>query len=64
MVVERAFADDYGTPNAVCRSPSERSDGSVSATVASLIMDAGAGRLWLAPSPYQGVRYSEYRLDS
>lgn len=60
---ERAFADDYGTPNAVCRSPSERADGSVSATVASLIMDAGAGRLWLAPLPYEGANYTEFRLD-
>ena len=60
---ERAFADDYGTPNAVCRSPCKRSDGSISATVASLIMDAGAGRLWLAPAPYNGARYSEYRLN-
>jgi len=60
---ERAFADDYGAPNAVCRSPSERSDGSVSATVASLIMDAGAGRLWLAPLPYEGAHYTEFRLD-
>jgi isopenicillin-N N-acyltransferase-like protein len=60
---ERALADDYGAPNAVCRSPSQRSDGSVSATVASLIMDAAAGRLLIAPEPYRGVRYHEYRLD-
>lgn len=60
---ERALADDYGAPNAVCRSPAQRSDGSYSATVASLIMDAAAGRLRIAPEPYLGIRYHEYRLD-
>ena len=61
---KRAFADRYGAPDAVCRSPSKRSDGSVSATVASLIMDAAAGRMWVAPSPYLGTAsYTEYRLD-
>jgi isopenicillin-N N-acyltransferase-like protein len=61
---KRAFADRYGAPDAVCRSPSRRSDGSVSATVASLVMDAAAGRMWVAPSPYLGAAsYTEYRLD-
>lgn len=60
---KRAFADRYGAPDAVCRSPAPRSDGSVSATVASLIMDAGQGRMWIAPSPYLGSpNYTEYSL--
>lgn len=57
-----AFADDYGSPHAVCRRPAARADGSVSATVASLIMSAGTGQMWLAPSPYQGADFTEYRL--
>lgn len=60
---ERALADNYGAPNAVCRSPAQRSDGSISATVASLIMDAAAGVLKIAPEPYRGIQYHEYRLD-
>lgn len=60
-----AFDDRYGAPDAVCRSPAPRSDGSVSATIASLIMDAAAGRMWIAPAPYAGTPcYSEYRLDA
>lgn len=59
---KRAFADDYGSPDAVCRAPAPRSDGSISMTVASLIMDAAAGTMWMAPAPYQGAVYSEYRV--
>jgi isopenicillin-N N-acyltransferase-like protein len=60
---KRAFADRYGAPDAVCRSPARRTDGSLSATVASLIMDASAGRMWVAPAPYlDGADYTEYRL--
>ena len=60
---KQALSDRYGAPDAVCRSPAPRSDGSVSATVASLIMDAYNGRMWIAPAPYAGAaRYSEYRL--
>ena len=60
----QALSDRYGAPDAVCRSPAPRSDGSVSATVASLIMDAYNGRMWIAPAPYAGAaRYSEYRLN-
>lgn len=60
---KRAFADRYGAPDSVCRSPARRTDGSVSATVASLVMDAAAGRMWIAPAPYLGEPvYTEYRL--
>lgn len=61
---KRAFADDYGSPDAVCRPPSPRRDGSMSMTVASLIMDAAAGTMWLAPAPYRGAVYSEYRVPA
>lgn len=58
-----AFADEFGAPNAVCRPPTPRADGSISATVAALVMDAADGRMWAAPSPYAGARYAEYRVD-
>jgi len=60
---KRAFADRYGAPDSICRSPAQRTDGSLSATVASLVMDASAGRMWIAPAPYlDGAHYTEYRL--
>lgn len=59
---KQVFADRFDSPNAICRSPARRSDGGESATVASLIMDTTEHRLWLAPAPYQGAEYSEYRL--
>ncbi len=57
---EQIFADRYGSPNAICRPPTYRHDGALSATVASLIMDSTAGKLWLAPTPYEGAQYTEY----
>ena len=58
-----AFADRYGAPDAICRAPAERADGAASATVASLIMDTTAGKMWVAPAPYDGARYTEYGFD-
>jgi isopenicillin-N N-acyltransferase like protein len=59
---QAAFADDFGTPHAVCRSPAARADGSVSATVATVILAPKPGRMWLAPVPYLGATYTEYAL--
>ncbi|HYE49891.1 MAG TPA: C45 family peptidase [Azospirillaceae bacterium] len=62
--LKAALADRWGSPDAVCRSPAERPGGMVSATVYTLVMDAGAGRLWLAPRPYEdGAEFTEYRLE-
>lgn len=60
LTFEQIFADSYGTPNSICRPPTHRHDGALSATVASLIMDTTAGKMWLAPAPYQGAQYTEY----
>lgn len=60
--LEKIFADDYGAPSAICRSPAPRADGAVSATVATLIMDTTAARMRIAPSPYRGVEFTEYRF--
>ena len=59
----RALADRYGSPDAICRSPAPRAGGAESATVASLIMDTTAGRMWIAPAPFETARYTEYRFD-
>ena len=57
-----ALADEFDSPNAVCRSPALRSDGGMSCTVANLIMDTTAGKMWVAPAPYNGAVYTEYSL--
>lgn len=61
--MKTAFADSYGSPDAVCRSPARRPSGMVTGTVYTLIMDAAAKSMWLAPLPYLGTQYTEYRLD-
>jgi isopenicillin-N N-acyltransferase-like protein len=62
--LKSVLADSYGSPDAVCRSPAARPGGMVTATVYTLIMDAGAKSMWLAPKPYLGANYTEYRLDA
>jgi hypothetical protein len=61
--LKEIFADRFDSPNAICRSPAHRADGSHSATVANLIMDTTAGKMWLAPAPYGDTRYTEYALS-
>lgn len=58
-----AFADRFGSPDAVLRTPKARPGGNLSGTVATIIMDTTAGKMWVAPSPYRDIRFSEYRLD-
>ncbi|WP_417794807.1 C45 family autoproteolytic acyltransferase/hydolase [Terasakiella pusilla] len=60
---EQILADDYGTPNSICRPPFARVDGARSATVASLIMEPASGRLWIAKNPWAGPKYTEYSFD-
>ncbi len=57
-----AFQDRFGAPRAVCRSPVEGPGGSSSSTVATIVMDASAGRMWVAPRPYGPHEFTEYRL--
>lgn len=59
---KEAFADRFGAPDAVLRPPKPRSNGTISATVASLIMDTTQRKMWVAPSPYNGIHYTEYSL--
>lgn len=60
--VKTALADTFGTPDAVLRMPKARPGGNISATVATEIMDTTAGSLWIAPSPYKDIRFTEYSL--
>lgn len=59
---KEAFADRYGAPRAVCRSPISGPGGKSSSTVATIIMDTTAGKMWVAKRPYGPHRYTEYSL--
>ncbi|MFW6119166.1 MAG: C45 family autoproteolytic acyltransferase/hydrolase [Planctomycetota bacterium] len=63
QAVMAALDDRFGSPHAVCRSPIARPDGSVSMTVASLVMDVTAGRMWVRMSPWNNPTTTEYALD-
>jgi isopenicillin-N N-acyltransferase-like protein len=58
-----AFADRYGTPRAVCRSPVLGPGGKSSSTVATIVMDTTAGRMWIAKRPYDEPVFREYAMD-
>lgn len=55
-----AFADTFGSPDAILRTPKARPGGNLSGTVATLIMDSTDCRMWLAPSPYRTIEFTEY----
>lgn len=59
---KEGFADRFGSPDAILRSPKVRPGGNLSGTVASLIMDTTDRKLLAAPSPYLGPVYTEYDL--
>jgi isopenicillin-N N-acyltransferase-like protein len=58
-----AFADRYGSPRAVCRSPVTGPGGKTSSTVATVVMDTTARKMWVAKQPYDDHYYREYALD-
>lgn len=57
---KEAFADTFGAPDAVLRTPKARAGGNLSGTVATLIMDATDRRMWLAPLPFESINFTEY----
>lgn len=60
--LKEGFADTFGAPDAVLRTPKARPGGNLSGTVATLIMDSTAGKMWLAPRPYEGIKFTEYSI--
>ncbi len=62
--LQSAFADRFGAPRAILRSPTPGPGGSTSATVASIVMEPAEGRMWVAPSPYEEIHYQEYALQT
>lgn len=61
--LKEAFQDRYGSPRAVCRTPTRGPGGRISSTVATVIMDTADGTMWIAPRPYGPHSFTEYRLQ-
>ena len=61
--IKAALQDHYGLPDAVCRHPAPRPDGTTIATVASVVMDLNAGQLSVAPGPPCEHPYVEHEIS-
>lgn len=57
-----AFFDDFLTPNAVCQPPQPTKRGSISATVAMILMRPAAGVMEVIPMPAENRRSETYSL--
>lgn len=60
--IRAALADDFGYPDGVLRSPKPGDFSSISATVATTLMDAAHGVMWVARKPYESREFQEYSL--
>ncbi|MGH8808293.1 MAG: C45 family autoproteolytic acyltransferase/hydrolase, partial [Noviherbaspirillum sp.] len=61
-IIKAALADEFGKPDGVLRSPKPASFDSISATVATTLMDPAAKTMWIARKPYESICFAEYRL--
>lgn len=57
-----ALADTFGHPRAVLRTPDPSSSNQISATVATIIMDAADRVMWVRQAPYRSEEYVKYTL--
>lgn len=60
--VKAALFDEFGAPSAVLRSPKPGSFDSISATVATIIMEPAAGTMLVARKPYENRAFTAYQL--
>ena len=61
--IKAALFDDFGSPYAICRPPSnDGSSSSISATVAMIIMQPALGRMEIAPMPAFNRVFATYQL--
>lgn len=61
-LIKEVLADEYGKPHSVLRSPKPAVFNSISATVATTLMDPEDGVMWVARQPYVERQFREYRL--
>lgn len=60
--IRTALADEFPKPDGVLRYPKPASFASISATVATTLMEPAAGKMWIARKPYEGIEFVEYKL--
>lgn len=60
--LKEVLFDTFGKPHAVLRFPKPGSFDSISATVATTIMDPAARTMWIARKPYENTDFKTYRL--
>lgn len=60
--VKAALFDEFGAPDSVLRSPKPASFDSISATVATIIMQPASKRMMVARKPYESRAFCEYHL--
>lgn len=60
--VKNALFDDFGTPFSICRPARQGSGGSISATVAMIVMVPREGYMDVMPLPAQRTRFTRYAL--
>jgi isopenicillin-N N-acyltransferase-like protein len=58
-----ALSDHFGYPDAVCRHPAPRPDGTIVETVGSVVMELDAGRMWVAKGRPCCGKYRQVLLD-
>lgn len=61
-VIKTALADGFAKPDGVLRSPKPASFDSISATVATTLMEPASGTMWIARAPYAGREFVQYKL--
>jgi isopenicillin-N N-acyltransferase like protein len=61
--VKSVLFDGFGSPFAVCRPPLESDTGSLSATVAMVVMEPQSGFMDIAPMPALNRQFTRYRLE-
>lgn len=60
--VKRALLDDFATPWSVCRPPRKGVLGTLTATVAMIVMEPATGVMEVAPLPALNKEFTTYRL--
>ena len=62
--VKAALFDDFATPWSVCRPPRETVNGTMTATVAMIVMEPALGIMEVAPVPALNRQFTTYRLEA
>jgi isopenicillin-N N-acyltransferase like protein len=62
--IKTALLDDFATPWSVCRPPRPSLNGTITATVATIVMEPALGLMEVAPLPALGASFTTYWLEA